>query len=195
VQARRPQLFFTSICPNVEPHFFGLSTTMPSSRLILFAISFFCACAIGVALYMQHVLLMEPCALCISQRIFIIAVGVLSLLTALLSGHKIVLRCLSALSVVVAAIGGAISARHIWIQNLPEDQVPECGPGLAYMFETRPIFDALSVLLRGDGHCADVHFSFLGLSIPGWTLISFVGMATLLVCIFVRSIKNGASSN
>lgn len=166
---------------------------MPSSRLCLLAIAVFCACSIGIALYMQHVMLMEPCALCITQRIFMIAVGALALIAAALSKFRFALRSLSALAALASCVGGAVSARHIWIQNLPEDQVPECGPGLAYMFETRPIFDAISVLLQGDGHCADVHFSLLGLTIPGWTLVSFAGMALLLVFVCFRSLKNDKS--
>jgi len=83
-----------------------------------------------------------------------------------------------------------VSGRHVWIQNLPEDEVPLCGPGLAYMFETRPMFDALNLLFKGDGHCADISMSFLGLTIPAWTLVSFVGLIGVLVFLIIRSFKS-----
>jgi len=162
---------------------------MFTPRFLLFGISAFCAAAIASALYMQHVLMMEPCALCITQRIFMIAVGVFAFIGGLLTSKPIALKVSSAVAVIAACIGASVAGRHVWIQNLPEDQVPECGPGLAYMFETRPFFDALSVLLSGDGHCADVHFSFLGLTIPGWTLVAFVGMALTLIYVLIRGAR------
>jgi disulfide bond formation protein DsbB len=71
--------------------------------------------------------------------------------------------------------GLGVAGRHVWIQNLPEDQVPACGPGLEYMFETFPLTQALELLFMGDGNCADVVWTFLGLSIPGWMLVFFCG--------------------
>ena len=94
---------------------------------------------------------------------------------------------------IVAALGGAYFAQHhVWLQSLPADQVPACGPGLAYMFEVFPFMEAFTMLLQGDGTCAVPH-PFLGWSIPGWTLIAFVGLALINVYQLVR--KNDAPAN
>ena len=162
---------------------------MPSIRLCLFFISLFCGAAIIVALIMQHGFAMEPCPLCISQRIFILLVGSLTLLAAWLIQHRWLLRLKIVLAALSSLIGAAISARHVWIQNLPEDKVPECGMSFSYIFDTQPLFDALSLLFRGDGHCAEVHLSILGLSIPAWTLLSFIIMFVALSLLFWRSLK------
>lgn len=165
-------------------------------RLRLFGflgIAGFCLAAIIAALVMQYKFDMEPCPLCITQRIFIIAVGICALVGVALSKSKLGANIIAALCVFFALCGSAVSARHVWIQNLPEDEAPLCGPGLAYTFQTRPIFDALSVLFAGDGHCADVHFRFLGLSIPGWTLVAFIGLALAAAALIWRNQKYGTN--
>ena len=83
------------------------------------------------------------------------------------------------LTVSAAAGGGAVSGRHVWLQGLPEDQVPACGPGLDYLMEIFPFIDVITIVLRGDGSCAEIDWSFLGLSLPGWTLIGFIGLGSL----------------
>jgi disulfide bond formation protein DsbB len=160
---------------------------MPKQSTFLYLIVAFCTLAIIIALIMQYQFAMEPCPLCISQRIFIILLGIAALLAALTQRSRISSRIFIALGFVFGAIGSVVAGRHVWIQNLPEDEVPLCGPGLAYMFETRPMFDALNLLFKGDGHCADVSMLFLGLSIPAWTMISFIGLMIALVFLFVRS--------
>lgn len=162
---------------------------MPKSTTLLYLIAAFCAAAIGIALIMQYQFDMEPCPLCISQRIFIILVGIFAVLAALMHRSVIFSRLTTALSMLSGIIGSAISGRHVWIQNLPEDEVPTCGPGLSYMFETRPLFDALNLLFKGDGHCADISMTFLGLSIPAWTLVSFCGLIFMTGFILLRSFK------
>lgn len=142
---------------------------------------------------MQHVFDMAPCPLCISQRIFIILAGLTALLGATLAHKRLALISSNALGIVFAIIGGGISARHVWIQNLPEDDVPGCGPGLSYMFETRPVFDALTLLFQGDGHCADVNWTFLGLSIPAWTFVCFVSIAITFGLLFYKGLKQKGS--
>jgi len=156
---------------------------------LLFLAALFCALAMVIALVMQYQFDMEPCPLCISQRIFIILVGVAALAGALISSRKLALRCTTVLMAIFGVIGAIVAGRHVWIQNLPEDEAPLCGPSLAYMFETRPMFDALNLLFKGDGHCADVSFTLLGLSIPGWTLVSFIGLILLAIFVFIRSFR------
>ena len=135
------------------------------------------------ALYMQYFMGMSPCALCMTQRIFIIAVGVVALLAWLHQSIKpsgsLHLKVYSIIAMTLATIGAGFSSRHIWLQNLPEDLVPACGPSLGYLIETVPFAEALSVLLQGDGHCAEISWSFLGLTIPSWTLVCFIGFFAL----------------
>ncbi len=165
---------------------------MPSSRLCFSAIAAFCLAAMVAALIMQYQFDMEPCPLCISQRIMMILVGVSALIGVFVSRSTLGRRLSAGIAACFALIGAGIAGRHVWIQNLPEDEVPLCGPGLAYTFETRPLFDALSVLFAGDGHCADVHFHFLGLSIPGWTLVSFIALAIALLWLLFRPTPTAA---
>ena len=74
------------------------------------------------------------------------------------------------------ALGAALAARHVWMQSLPKDQVPACGMGLNYMLETMPFIDVLTKVFEGSGECAEKGWEFLGLAIPGWTLVFFIAM-------------------
>lgn len=142
-----------------------------------------CVGLILFALYLQHALGEEPCPLCITQRAFVIAVGFFALGACL---HGRGRRVWSVLIALTALGGGGVATRHVWIQSLPEDQVPTCGPGLEYMFRNFPLQRALELLFRGDGHCHDIGWTFLSFSIPQWTLVSFTGFLLLAVWQFLR---------
>lgn len=154
---------------------------LPGIRATFLWVAFGCLGLILTALYMQHMMGMHPCPLCITQRVFVILVGLVALVAALHMPARTGRRIYAGLSGLFAIVGGGVSARHVWIQNLPEDQVPACGPGLEYMFETFPIMEALALLFQGDGNCADVVWSFLGLSIPAWTLVAFAGLLAISI--------------
>ncbi|MBI3056742.1 MAG: disulfide bond formation protein B, partial [Betaproteobacteria bacterium] len=83
----------------------------------------------------------------------------------------------------IAAIGAGIATRHVWLQHLPKDQVPECGPGLEYMLNKFPLTQALEKVFRGSGECAEVGWTFLTLSIAEWSLAWFVLLGVLAVYI------------
>jgi disulfide bond formation protein DsbB len=125
------------------------------------------------ALYFQYGLHMHPCPLCITQRIFVFAVSLCALIAVLHNPAALGRRIYAGLGIITAGAGLAVAARHVWIQSLPEDQVPACGPGLAYMFDAFPLGDAINLLLRGDGNCADASWSLLGLSMPAWVAVCF----------------------
>ncbi|WP_027328222.1 disulfide bond formation protein B [Marinimicrobium agarilyticum] len=133
----------------------------------------------AVALYMEHAMGLEPCPLCVSQRIFVILVGFWALLALLHHPGRVGRVVYGTLGLLSAVAGGAVSSRQLWLQGLPEDQVPACGPGVEYILDTFPFMDALRVMLTGDGNCAEVAWSLFGLSIPGWTLIGFIGLGLL----------------
>ncbi len=150
--------------------------SLPSSRATFLLIFFGCTGLILTGLYMQYFMDLYPCPLCITQRVFIIAVGLTALIAFLVNPRASGRKVFAMLGILFAVLGGSFSIRQLWLQSLPEDQVPACGPDLNYLLENFPLMDALSVLLRGDGNCAEVVWSFLGISIPGWTLVAFIGL-------------------
>jgi disulfide bond formation protein DsbB len=137
----------------------------------------FCLALIATALYFQHVMGLEPCPLCIFQRIFVAALGVVMLMAAIHNPGNLGRRVYGGLILVVSALGAGVAGRQVWLQSLPADQVPACGPGLEYILETFPLMDALKLVFEGSGECAEIQWTFLGLSIPGWTLIMFTALA------------------
>lgn len=149
---------------------------MPGIRSTNLIVFLGCCGLILIALYMQYFMHMLPCALCVTQRIFVIAAGVVALAAYLLNPGTAGRRAFAAAGVLAAGAGAGFAARHVWLQSLPEDQQPACGPSLDYILETLPLTEALDVLLAGDGNCAEVLWNFLGISLPGWTLVAFVGL-------------------
>ena len=150
-----------------------------SQRTLFLAGFLISAILIGVALYFQHVAGLEPCPLCIFQRVAFIAFGVICLLGFLHNPRGWGRRIYAGLASIASILGASIAARHVWLQNLPEDQVPECGPGLEFMLDAFPLQKVLETVLKGSGECADVHWTLLGLSMPGWSLVWLI-LLTLL---------------
>ena len=139
-----------------------------------------CAGLLGFAFYQQYQAFLDPCPLCIFQRVGFIWMATFSLLAVLHHPGRTGVRVYGALVGLGAAFGASVAGRHVWLQNLPPDQVPECGPGLNYMLETLPLTEALSKVFLGSGRCAEVHWTLFGLSMPAWTLVWFLtlGLAT-----------------
>lgn len=144
-----------------------------------------CVALMATALIMQYAMKLEPCPLCVIQRVFVIALAAVALLAALHDPASTGRRIYGALIVVLGALGVVVAGRHVWLQNLPADQVPECGPGLEYLLEAFPLAEALSLVFRGSGECAEVQWVFLGLTIPGWTLVIFAGFTIFGVLLVV----------
>ena len=133
-----------------------------------------CAALLGYALYAQYQMFLDPCPLCIFQRMVFIGMGIVFLLGALHGPKGWGRRLYGVLVFFIAMIGVGIAGRHVWLQSLPADQVPACGPGLEYMLDAFPLNKTLSMVFTGSGECANVDWSFLGLSMPAWTLICYV---------------------
>ncbi len=152
---------------------------MLASRSLFLLGFLFCALMLGIAAYFQFVEHLEPCPLCILQRVFTLFVGLIMLLAVIHNPKTVGIKVYAVLAGLVALVGMGISARHVWLQNLPEDQVPSCGPGLNFMLENFPLADAINMVMRGSGECAEVVWSFMGLSIPAWTLVAFTALAAL----------------
>lgn len=149
---------------------------IPSVRKTNFLIFILCTLMMLAAAYMEHVMKMIPCSLCITQRGFVVLTGLLALAAALHDPALTGRRVYAVLGIISPILGACFAGRQLWLQSLPADQVPACGPGLAYMFEVFPFMDALKLLLQGDGNCAHVD-KILGLSLALWTLIAFIGLA------------------
>lgn len=129
------------------------------------------------ALYLQHYRQLEPCNLCIFQRVAMIGAGLFFLLGALHGPRGGGRWIWSTLAFAAAAAGAAIAARHVWVQSLPPDQVPACGGTLDFLFDMMPWQEVVKNVLRGDTDCARINAAWLGLSLPLWTMIAFIGLA------------------
>jgi len=142
-----------------------------------------CVVAMAGALYLEHVEGLDPCPLCIFQRVGVIAAGLFFLLALIHNPAALGQRIYAAL----AAIGAIVAARHVWLQSLPADQVPACGPALDYMMDVFPMGEVLRMVFTGSGECAEIDWLFLGISLPAWSLLVFIGLsATALFQLFRR---------
>jgi disulfide bond formation protein DsbB len=149
-----------------------------------------CGGLFAFALYLQYYEYQNPCPLCILQRVAYIALMVVFLVGAAHGPRRIGAYCYSALLVIISAIGAGIATRHVWLQHLPPDKVPECGPGLTYMLNKFPLTQALEKVFRGSGECAEVGWTFLTLSIAEWSLVWFVLLGALAVTVAVIARKS-----
>ena len=150
--------------------------TLPGRRLLNVAGFLACAGMMGFALYAQHVLLLEPCPLCVFQRLATIALGGVFLLAALHDPGRIGGRIYAFLVLLTAGFGVGVAGWHVYLQNLPAEDVPGCGPGFEYIMENFALFDALDLIFKGSGECADVVWRLLGLSMPSWVIIGLGGL-------------------
>ena len=146
-----------------------------SPRLVFFSLLLMAIFSILFArLYLEDVLNLAACPLCMTQRVFVVLWGVFALIAVVHNPGGWGRRAYGVLCALAATAGGAVAARHVWLQHLPPDQVPACGPSLEYMLETLPFSETLSIVMMGDGNCADTMWTLLGLSIPEQTLALFV---------------------
>lgn len=151
-----------------------------------------CAGLLGFGYYLQFARGLEPCPLCILQRLAFMAFGLAFLVGALLGPTRLGAQLLAGLGLLSAGIGGGIAGRQVWLQSLPADQVPACGPGLDYMVENFPLLKALSMVLRGSGECAQNAWQFLSLGIAAWALVWFALLGALSIYLLRRSGRRGA---
>ena len=160
---------------------------MPSPRIIFSIIFIVCTSLLGFGLYLEHAVGLEPCPLCIFQRIAYIVIAMLALIAAIHNPQRLFERIYTGLILITSLCGAGIAGRQVWLQHLPEDKIPECGPGLDYMLDAFPFTDALKMILSGSGECAEVQWRFIGLSIAEWSLLCFLMFATVsLVAFFYR---------
>jgi len=150
--------------------------TLPNQRLLNLAGFLACSGMMGFALYAQYVLILDPCPLCVFQRIATILLGIVFLVAAIHNPAKPGARVYAILIFLTAGGGVGVASWHVYLQNLPADKVPGCGPGFEYIMENFAFFDALGLIFQGSGECAEVVWSLLGLSMPTWVIIGLGGL-------------------
>ena len=146
-----------------------------------------CAAMLAYGLYVQHMLFIDPCPLCVFQRLAFIWIGAVALLATIHNPRGIGRRVYGGLLILGAAAGLTVSVRHLWLQSLPAEQVPDCGMGLNYMLETLPFTQVLAEVFRGSGECAEVDWVFLGLSMPGWTFLWYLAFAAGTIFVLLKA--------
>ena len=144
------------------------------------------AALIGFALYLQYVKHQDPCPLCMVQRLIFIAIATVFGIAVLHGPRRAGERLYAGLVTLLALTGVGVAGRHIWIQHLPKDEVPACGPGLDYMLDTMPMAKMLKELMHGSGECAEKGWTFLTLNIPEWSLLCYFALGTWAVLIALR---------
>jgi len=144
---------------------------------------------IYAVVWLQGQLLLDPCPLCVLARVAFIAAGVVFVVAAVHGAGPFGQRVYAVAALLPLLAGIGISGRHVWLQHLPADQVPACGPDLGYIVETFPLSRALDIILRGSGSCADIQWNFLGLSIPEWTLGLFLVVTGLGLWLLLRPVR------
>ncbi len=145
-----------------------------------------CVALIATALYFQYAAGLDPCPLCIFQRIAFIALGAVFLAGFVHNPGGWGRKFYSGLAILAGLIGAGIAARHVWLQNLPADQTPECGPGLDFMLEVMPFTKMLETVFKGSGECAEVLWTLFGISMPGWSLIWLIVLTLLAFSMMFR---------
>lgn len=168
--------------------------TLPASRPLYLLAFITCVLLLAAAYYMEYVMGLLPCPLCIIQRFAIVLIGLVCLTAVLHNPQPRRERQRNpaargyALGVTLFAVfGGATASRQVWLQHQPADQLPACLPSLDYMVDVLPVFEMLTLLFSGTADCAKVTWTFLGLSIAECTLLAFIGFTLFgLIQLFRR---------
>ena len=158
-----------------------LPSLLTTTRRLLAFICAACVAMLAFGLYLQHVVGLEPCPMCIVQRYALVLVAVVAGITAL-SGKKSVLVSGSVLMLLVSGFGAFVAARQSWLQWYPPE-VASCGRDFYGMIETFPLKRAIPMIFKGSGDCTKIDWTFLSLSIANWSFISFVliGLVALVL--------------
>ena len=165
----------------------SLALVLLPPRRIAYILAFgVCAGLMGYALYMQYVDGLDPCPLCIFQRVALMGMGLVFLVAAFHNPGRTGAGAYALLELVIGGAGVAVAVRQVWLQSLPKDQVPACGMGLSYMLETLPLTDVVKKVFQGSGECAEKGWEFLHLSIAGWTLVFFVALIVVAFAVIRR---------
>ena len=163
-----------------------------SSRYLNLAGALACTAMMAYALYAEYKLFLMPCPMCVFQRLATVALGIVFLLAAIHHPSGWGRRVYAGGILLAAGAGIGVAGWHVWLQNLPADKVPACGPGFDYIIDSFPLLDALKTIFSGSGECAEVDWLFLGLTMPAWVAICF---AVLMVYGLWVNLRNSRPAN
>lgn len=149
---------------------------LPPRRIAYLLAFLVCVALMAWALWLQYHEGLDPCPLCIFQRVAVSAAGVIFLIAFIHNPGRTGAWVYAVLILIAASAGAAFAGRQIWLQSLPKDQVPACGMGLNYMLDSFPLVDVIKKVFAGSGECAEKAWELFGLSIAGWTFVFFVAM-------------------
>lgn len=160
---------------------------MPDLTVRTWLFTGFAACAglLGFALYLQYFVNLEPCPLCMLQRVAFIALGLVFLIGALHAPGRTGVRVYAGIAILTAATGIGLAARHTWLQYNPP-QFASCAGDLTSQLERLPLGRVIANAIRATGDCARVDWSLMGLSIAEWSLIWFAILALGSVALLLR---------
>ena len=161
--------------------------TAPRRILALVAVA--CVAMLAFGLYLQHVVGLEPCPMCIVQRYALILVGIVAAVAAAFRGRGAHLAG-AALVVLISGFGGFVAARQSWLQWYPPETA-SCGRDFYGMIETFPLKRAIPMIFRGSGDCTKVDWTFLGGSIANWSFLCFAGFLVIGLLLFARQLRRG----
>ena len=163
-----------------------MNSGLLSTRNLFLTVAAVAAAAMGSALYLQYVVGLTVCPLCLTQRVFFVAAGVIGFIAGLHNPAVLGRRIYALLGLLMTGAGLGFAGRHVWLQYLPPDEVPACGPSLEYMLDTLPFAETFKILLMGDGNCAETVWTLFGLSIPELAMGVFVFIAFTFLTILMR---------
>ena len=153
-----------------------------------------CAALLGFGYYLQYFRGLDPCPLCYVQRGFFYLVLGTCVVAAIHDPRRGGALGYGILAALFASGGAAAASRQVWLQHLPADKVPQCGPDLFFMMKNFPLSETLTKLVVGTGDCAKVDWTFLGLSIAGWSLICFVALAVYALWLGIRQMRSASAA-
>lgn len=165
-----------------------------NSRANFAAPALVCAALLSYGYYLQYFQGQDPCPLCLVQRGFYYLVLAVFAVAALHGPRRAGGMIYSVAAVFFSFCGAAVAARQVWLQHQPPDRVPDCGPDLFFMLENLPLARTLEKLFMGSGQCAEVNWTFLGLSIAGWSLVWFAALAVYALWLAFRG-RNAVQSS
>lgn len=160
---------------------------LPSLRTTYYLGALSCALMLCIAYYLQIVVGMQPCLLCLLQRWFVLLTGIVLLIAAKYgTSHVASQRIFPTIGFIVTVLGMIAAGRQVWLEHQPVNDQAICAPGIEYLLQTAPLSELFKQMLLGSTDCATVAWRFLGLSMPTWTLFFFVLLAMVCIWQFFR---------
>jgi protein dithiol:quinone oxidoreductase len=156
-----------------------------SFRQVMLLIAVACVAMLALGYYLQHVVGLEPCPMCVVQRYALILIAIWAIITPA-RGRKSLNYTGSVLLIITALAGAFVAARQSWLQWYPPEIV-SCGRDIYGMIETFPLQNVLPMILKGSGDCTKIDWTFLGGSIANWSFVCFCSFAMVAIWNLLRN--------